>query len=60
MKLSQIESRKICKYLRNQYSLVIKDTLEFWRYSPEDVRDYILDEFELNVSIAEILKAAGI
>jgi len=60
MKFSQMESRFICKYLKVQYSLSIKDTLGFWRYSPEDVRDYVLDTFDLNVSVAEIMKAARV
>jgi hypothetical protein len=60
MKFSQMESRFICKYLKNQYSLSISDTLEFWRFSPEDVRDYILDTFDMNISVAEIMKAARV
>lgn len=57
-KLSQVSSRLVCKFLQRKYGIKIRDTLEFWEFTPQDIRDYLLENYETSVPLGEIFKAA--
>ena len=57
---SEANSKRIVEYFRENNKLPIAAKYEFLRNSPEEVQLYIKNKFDLNVSVAEIMKAARV
>ena len=57
MKISQTESRMLVKWVERNYGVKIGNGFYFWRMTPEEVVEAAKDDFEIKITVKNVLDA---